>query len=329
MPDRTRLATILAALCLLAPAARAQSAAEDVAALASGPGAKAAAARLVERGPEALPALHAALLASDTEPRRIASIMQVLAAIGDASSVAPIVELAEGYPERWILKPAFLALTALPQTEASAAFAARIADNPSEAWSVRQGVLAYFGMHRDPRGRRWAEPLVDARDPVRRAAALFVLARLGDREALGPILELLEDGAPPSARVALLMGLAELVDAEDFAYRAPAELSWTREYKSALRYAQYRTAEGALRADACRAMLRAATPGHSELGVRCLLELGREEDLLPYIALDLADPQRPAMLKADIRKAGYRVVDTGDGISIEPARPTAASADAR
>ncbi len=325
---RRLMATSVVAACALlasAPAARAQSVAQDIAALAAEAGAQRAAARLVERGSVALPELYAALRAPDAQTPQLARLMEVLAAIGDASSVAPIAEVAARHPEPWILKPALRALAALPQTDASLALAARIAGNASETWSVRRLAFDYFATHRDARGRQWADPLLDADDPERRAAALFLLARLGDEEALGPILDLLRHGVPPRARAALLLGMAELLDASDFEYRSPPELSWSREYQSALRYARYRSAEGAQRAEACREMLRASAPGHAALGVRCLLEIGRSEDLLPYLALDGEAPTRTARLKAEIRKAGYRLIESEGGLRIEPAAPVPAA----
>ena len=70
----------------------------------------------------------------------------------------------------------------------------------------------------------------------------------------------------------------------------------------------------------CREMLRAETLGHLGLGVRCLLELGLEDELLPYIALDLESPGRAVLLAAEVRKAGYRVIDTDEEFRIERAR---------
>jgi HEAT repeat protein len=297
------------------------SVAEDIAALENFRGAaRHAGPRLIERGPEILPELHAALLVPDAPAPQLIQLLQVLGGIGDARSVEPVVRFAEQYPERRMLKDVFLVLAMLPQTEASDAFAVRVAENADETWYVRRMIFTYFGMHRDPRGLEWAEALLDHRDPERRAAALFLLARLGQDRARDPIAQMLKEGAPPNARGALLLALAELVGPSEFEALAPTALSWSDEYRDSLRYTKYRTTSGAERATVCREMLRAELPGHMGLAVRCLLEQGLAHELHPYVALDLEVPGRPALLKSELRRAGYRVIDTEDEFRIEPAR---------
>jgi hypothetical protein len=66
-------------------------------------------------------------------------------------------------------------------------------------------------------------------------------------------------------------------------------------------------------------MLRSQTPGHRELAVRYLLENGRASDLRPHAALDLEAPGRAALIRNEIRKAGWRIIDTDDEFNIEPA----------
>ena len=65
-------------------------------------------------------------------------------------------------------------------------------------------------------------------------------------------------------------------------------------------------------------MLRSQTPGQLEFAVRFLLENGHASDLRPYAALDLETPGRDALIRNEIRKAGWQISDTEDEFNIEP-----------
>jgi hypothetical protein len=179
--------------------------------------------------------------------------------------------------------------------------------------------FTWFGLHRDPRGRRYAESLRADPDPERRAAGLFVLARLGDKTVLEPVSQLLASGGPPNSRDALMWALAEITTPEEFERRAPSSLAWSRGYKESLIYARYLAAGPQEKIPLCLEMLRSQTPGHRELAVRYLLENGRASDLRPHAALDLEAPGRAALIRNEIRKAGWRIIDTDDEFNIEPA----------
>jgi HEAT repeats len=292
----------------------------DVAALA-GPDARRAGPRLIDRGPEVLPAVHAALLAPDVEPRHALALLQVMRPLADASSVPVLLELLRRDPKSPLRRDALLVLAMLPATDEAAAFAGELAADTGEPWRTRRMAFTWYGLHRDPRGRPFAEALRDDPDPERRVAALYVLARLGDATALEPITRILAAGAPADLRDALLLALAELVPPEEFERRAPASLAWSGGYRDALRYTRYRAATTAERPALCREMLRAEMPGHLELGVRCLLEAGRADELRPAAALDLEAPGRAALVRNEIRRAGWRVVDSETEFRIEPASP--------
>jgi hypothetical protein len=64
---------------------------EDVAALA-GPDARRAGPRLIDRGPEVLPVVHAALLEPDAEPRHALRVLQVMGPISHESSVPVLLD---------------------------------------------------------------------------------------------------------------------------------------------------------------------------------------------------------------------------------------------
>jgi hypothetical protein len=294
--------------------------AEDIAALA-GPGAKQAGPRLIDRGADALPAIHAALRSPGVDPRHALHLLQVTGSIGDKSSVPIVLELLRRDRTSPLRRDALLVLALLPATKESAAFVTRLAGDGSEPWRTRRMAFTWFGLHRDPRGRGFAEALRADSDPEKRAAALFVLARLGDATVLEPIGRMLTDGPPASLRDALMFALAEVATPVEFERRAPSSLAWSNGYKDALLYARYRAADTQGKIPLCRQMLRSSYPEQQELAVRCLLENGHARDLRPYAAVDLEAPGRPALLRNEIRKAGWRIIDTDDTFDIVPANP--------
>ncbi len=302
----------------------APSIAEDVGALA-GPGARRAGPRLIDRGPEVLPAVHSALLAPEVEPRHALRLLQVMGPLGDESSVPVVLELLRREPQSPLRRDALLILAKLPATDAAADFIGQLAAYEAEPWRTRRMAFTWYGLHRDPRGLPSAEALRNSPDLQRRIACLFVLARLGDESALEPISEILAAGAPANARDTLLLALAELVGPDEFERRAPAALAWSDGYRDSLRYARYRAAAPADRPPLCLEMLRAEMPGHRKIAVRCLLDTGHADDLRPFAALDLEAPGRATLVRNEIRRAGWRVVDTDSEFRIVPASPAAAS----
>jgi HEAT repeat protein len=298
----------------------ATSIAEDVAALA-GPDARRAGPRLIDRGAEVLPLVHAALLAPDVEPRHAMGLLQVIGPLAEESSVPVVLELLRRDPRIPFRRDALLILTSLPVTDAAADYIAQLAADDDEPWRTRRMAFAWYGLQRDPRGRPAAEALRTSPEPERRVAGLFVLARLGDETVLEPISEILATGATANSRDTLFMALAELTSPEEFERRVPEGFAGSRGYKDSLRYARYRTGSPAERPALCLEMLHAQMPGHREVAVRCLLDSGRAADLRPYAAVDLEAPGRDALVRNEIRRAGWRVVDTDTEFDIVPGAP--------
>lgn len=302
------------------PQGPAPSIPEDVAALATGE-ARRAAPRLLDRGPEALPALHAALRAPGVEPRHALALLQVVGAFQDPASVPVLLDLLRRDPATPLRRDLLWTLACLPATEPAAAFMGALAADGKEPWRTRRMAFTWFALHRDPRGRPLAEGLRADPDPGRRAAALFVLARLGDASALEPVTRMLAEGAPAGARDGLLLALGELATPEDFERRAPKALAWSPEYRDGLRQARFRAAKPADRTAACLELLQSEVPGHREAAVRCLLANGQAQALRPYAAVDLEVPGRDARVRLEIRRAGWRIVDTDTEFRIEPGNP--------
>ena len=291
---------------------------EDVAALAGGDGDRAG-PRLIDRGPEALPAVHAALRSPKVAPLHALRLLQVMGSLGEKSSVPVVLELIKKDKKSLLRRDALYILAFLPVTEESAALIIDIASDVNEKWNTRRMAFTWFGLHRYPRGRRYAESLRADPDPERRAAGLFVLARLGDKTVLEPVSQLLASGSPANAREALMFALAEITTPEEFEGRVPSSMAWSRGYKESLLYARYIASGPQIKIPLCLEMLRSQTPGHRELAVRYLLENGYASNLRPHAALDLEAPGRAALIRNEIRKAGWRIIDTDDEFNIEPA----------
>jgi HEAT repeat protein len=288
---------------------------EEVAALAGGDG-KGPALRLVDRGPEALSAVHATLRPPEIGSSYAFRLLQVMGALAEKSSVSVVLELLKKDKKSPLRRDALYILALLPVTEESAAFIIEIANDVNENWNTRRMACTWFGFHRDPRGRRYAESLRSDPDPERRAAGLFVLARLGDKSVLEPVSQMLASGAPPNSRDALMWALADITTPEEFERRAPSSLAWSGGYKESLLYARYVASGPQNKIPLCLEMLRSQTPGHRELAVRYLLENGYASKLRPYAALDLWEPYLAVMIRNEIRKAGWRIIDTDDEFNI-------------
>jgi hypothetical protein len=114
-----------------------------------------------------------------------------------------------------------------------------------------------------------------------------------------------------------MWALAEITTPEEFERRAPSSLAWSGGYKESLLYARYLASGPQNKIPLCLEMLRSQTPGHRELAVRYLLENGYASKLRPYAALDLEAPGRAALIRNEIRKAGWRIIDTDDEFNIE------------
>jgi hypothetical protein len=193
-----------------------------------------------------------------------------------------------------------------------------MAANANEPWHTYRMAFTWFGLHRDARGRPFAEKLRNDHDPEKQSVGLFVLARLGDKSVLEPISQLLTSGPPANSRDILMLSLAEITTPAEFERRAPSSLAWSHGYKDSLLYARYRAAGPQEKISLSLKMLRSQTPGHRELGVRYLLEHGHAKDLRPYAAVSLEAPGLDAIIRNDIRKAGWQIIDTDAEFNIVP-----------
>ncbi len=68
-------------------------------------------------------------------------------------------------------------------------------------------------------------------------------------------------------------------------------------------------------------MLRSQRAEHRKLAVRYLLDNGHANDLRASAAADLEAPGRAALIRNEIRKAGWRIIDTDEEFTIKQAVP--------
>jgi hypothetical protein len=292
---------------------------EDVAALA-GPDAKRAGPRLIDRGPEALPAVHSALISADVTLRHTQVLLQVIRSIGDESSVRAVLEFLKRDENNPLRRDALLVLALLPATEEAAAFIIELANDTNEKWHTYRMAFTWFGFHRDQRGRPYAQALLADPDPEKRAVALFVLARLGDKSVLEAISQLL--AAPPAnSRDVLMYALAEISTPEEFERLAPSSLARSRGYKESLLYTQYIAAGPKDKIPLCLKMLRSQRAEHRKIAVRYLLDNGHANDLRLYAAVDLEASGRAALIRNEIRKAGWQIIETDEEFNIKQVSP--------
>jgi HEAT repeat protein len=292
---------------------------EDVAALA-GPDAKRAGPRLIDRGPKALPAVHSSLISTDVTLRHAQVLLQVIRSVADESSVPVVIKFLKRDKNNPLRRDALLVLALLPATEEAAAFIIELANETNEKWHTYRMAFTWFGFHRDQRGRPYAQALLADPDPEKRTAGLFVLARLGDKSVLEPISQLLT--APPAnSRDALMYALAEITTPEEFERLAPSSLAWSHGYKESLLYTQYLAAGPKEKIPLCLKMLRSQRAEHRKIAVRYLLDNSHANDLRPYAAVDLEAPGRAALIRNEIRKAGWQIIDTDEEFNIKQVTP--------
>lgn len=291
---------------------------QDVAALAGlHLPAKRAAARLVERGEAILPALHAAMTAPGATDEQQIQIATVLGEIGDASSIGPLIALAEANPTNLGIRQEVLSMLAeLPASPASRAFVTRVLDNRREDPLVRRKGLVFFGMHRDERALRYVVRHRADENLEMRGAALFLAARLGDVTARDPIVALLSLPAPPSLRYGLMLGLAELVPPSEFEALAPDYLHASWEYASALRCARFRVGGTEERLGLWRAMIESPSIFERNLAAGIVLQEQGPEELARLVEPGMPEPVRAAA-RHRLRQEGFRVIPEGDKVKIE------------
>jgi len=288
---------------------------------------KNAAMWLVITGTNILPYVHEVVRRSDTDIKVKHKLISILGEIGDASSIQPILDAVRSEPAS-NYKDAFLALSQMPMTKESFDFAsAQLTENSSV--NAQRGALVYFALHRDQRALKWAKKYssTDASNDLY-LAAVFLLARLGEPDAKGLILESLKREQKLSDLETLLRALAEVTTPEEFA-RHTGNMNLdenSKWYKTAERITEFRNSEGKRKAvfaerlltsnihwdirEAARYLIR---EDETEILQRQLLQDPRVE--LP-IVMEAMQHRAGRTIYLEARKMGYRIEETPEGIRL-------------
>jgi len=282
---------------------------QDIAALRDyGQEAKQAGRRLAWRGETVVPRLHAALAASAATEKQREQLITLLAEIGQAESVAPILAAARTHrDEPAVVRAALLMLPYLTDEPVAFDLARDLIVDPAAQPKLKRQALAYLGQVRDPRGLELARPLLHADDLDVRAGALWVAVRLGDAAAREGAAALLEGAAPRSLRQGLLLTYAEAATPEELAGRVAETLKETPEYASAMRYCRFRTAAGAERSGVAAEMMRSPYQFEKEVAAAHLLATDGADRLARDFGGSEASAGAREVVRHALRRAGYRV----------------------
>jgi len=296
----------------------------DIAALNRGHGSgKKAAERLTVQGDRALPQLHVALSDGSSSDLQRIQLATVLAEIGSDSSIQPLIQLANSHPAQLGVRQSVVdALAELSATPQAVEFVDSILASDDESWLVKRKAFVYLGRHRVEAARRWVDRYRgDANDELR-AGALYLAARLGDAEALDPLVQMLAAPAPTSQRYALMLGIAELVDADKFKQLTPDWIHSSWEYDSAHRLAEFRGAAPSRRSEMTLSMLNSRSLFERQLAASFVLETRGASGLLEYAGQNVP-PHVRAVVRHQLRRSGFSLQfnDQGEARAERKAQP--------
>lgn len=294
--------------------------AQDVMALStSGRAANKAAYRLLARGAESLPALHAALLSPQSSARQRGQLIRLLSDLGDPSSVDIILRSLSVHSQEGLARVGVLrALAAIAQTPASFEFAMGLLQDPQEHPRVRRQALVYFAQQRDRRARKWVEVFMEDADPQLQASALYLAAMLGDQGVVSQITELLRKRPHSSYRYGLLLALAELVDPLEFEQQTETLRGHQQEYESALRLVRFRTGDAKTRSDLSHDMLMSRFPNERRTAMRDMVQRQAFGELTRYLDQWMFVPARVrTTVVSELYRGGYRLVEAKRRLVIE------------
>ncbi len=288
---------------------------------------KNAAMWLVMTGPDILPYAHKAIRRPDLDTKVKLTLISILGAIGDVRSIEPILDAVRSEPER-IHKDVFLALSQMPMTKKSFDFAvAQLTGEPGAI--VRRSALVYFAAHRERRALTWAKEYSrpEANKELR-LAAMFLLARLGDRDAKGLILEVLKRERKRSNLEILLRALAEVTTPDEFIRHTgnmnlDEKAKW---YQIAKWITEFKNSEGGRKAVFAERLLTSDYHWDIREAARYLIK-AEEMDILERHLLPDPRVEHPLIMEAmqhragrtiyiEARKMGYRFEDAPEGIQL-------------
>ncbi len=284
---------------------------------------------LVIAGDKTLPPAHRMLADPGALDEAKLRLLQVLGEIGDPRSIAPVIDLTRANAEnRASLGAGLRALALMPPSAATFDFASELLDEGGSPL-MRQQALVYLAAVRGGRGAALARQYsaIDIEPDVRVAGLLFA-ARLGDRQVLPAIVELLGTIEDRSYQEVLLRALGELSTPEslsEFAENNPA-YGRSESFLEIQQVVEFRSAEGDRKLELARRMIEQGHPWDRRDAMRFLVEKRHAEVLFGYLQLghDLGLPLLKIVvyspgavpIYAQIRRMGYRIEETPDGLSL-------------
>jgi hypothetical protein len=254
-------------------------------------------------------------------------LLLVLGEIGDSRSIRPVIDFTRTHAEnRAVLGAGLRTLTLMPTSAATFEFAGELFGEGSSPL-MRQQALVYLAAVRDRRGAAFAREYSAAEiEPEVRVAGLLLAARLGDRQVLPAIINLLETTEDRSYREVLVRALGELSTPDSlnaFAETSPS-YGGAVSFRDIQRLVEFRHAEGDRKLELARRVIEKGHPWDRREAVRFLVEERHTEILFGY--LQLYPGAGLPLLKtvvvspggipifAQIRRMGYRVEETREGL---------------
>lgn len=290
---------------------------------------KSAASWLIIAGADAVDPAHRALADSSTSDETRIALLQILGEIGDPRSVEPVIVFTRRNADnRTYLGAGLRALALMPPTVETFDFAGELLEEKRTPL-MKQQALVYLASVREPLGEEAARAFATLSTPPDvRVAALLLAARLGDAEVRPAVIEMLESNDDRGYRDVLIRALAELStpDAFDAFGDATPNLGQTVSYRDMRTLVAFRHAEGAQKVEAARHLVGSGHPWDRRDAVRYLVEGGHAEVLSgllrssyfteqPLLKNILSAPRGVEIL-AQIRRLGYRVEETADGVAL-------------
>lgn len=288
----------------------AQSISDDIQALSEfSKEAQLAAYRLAEADITILAEAHSVLLDENSNVKLVMQLITVLGQIGDASSIDPIIQAAQKYPDNpFIHQNALQAFALMPQTQDTYNFAAAQLDN-ERPFIMQRTALWYFAKHKDVRAKKWLNKFaIKGSTPNIRDAALVLAAALDDQRAKPIIVSMLQQKQKPVIEKNLLMALVELVNPDEFSSLTSMVNQNTRHYQSMLRRVKFKWGTPQEKSSMINAMLNSRFPEEKRKAIKYLLDQNKGEILKPILQSDLNSPMK-AFVRGEVKRNHYKIIE--------------------
>jgi hypothetical protein len=280
---------------------------------------------LIMVGEAALPQLHEALAAVDTEDRHRFQIVNVIGEIGSISSSAPLIEAAEARADGGFYRPVMFALALIPPTAESVAFAnAQLAAGVTERRQVA-GLVYLAQIRHAPAADLVAQFTDDALSPRLRSAGFYLGARLGVQGTAAAIEAGLQQATERSELETFLTSLGEAAASPEEFTRVASAAGFTERsfsYRQQLAYCAFRTAADDRKAELAYEVLGDSGRWQRREAIRYLIATDPQGTVNrltggigQFLPLNKLLPLSSAiqLLFSESRRMGYRLEQTDQG----------------